>query len=241
MVLYLLTINKKWRFLMKKIGKGSLVLLVFSVLLLGSGPTNVLGSRYRSDYENASQKIFEEIESFTFVYKSETLNYSIIFGAMFIKLNSTHSKLVSDVFVITLNDRLVTMLTATLSFDASFSYDGTWNNHAGVGVDSTGIAEFSNLLYNYSIHSFLITNDLFPLDLEITLEYNLTSEYYLDSPVFSEAGTYNVLKNFVMTSPGSGPAIPGYILSTTISILLVGILAVAMIYKRKKISKINNS
>ena len=44
---------------MKKIGKASLVLLVFSVFLLGIGPTTVLGERYHSDYEGASQKILE--------------------------------------------------------------------------------------------------------------------------------------------------------------------------------------
>lgn len=218
---------------MKKIGKVSLVLLVFSILLLGSGPTTVLGTRYRSDYEDASQKIFEEIESFTFVSASRTLNYSIIFGAMFIKLNNTHSKLVSDVFVITLNSLFVTDLAATLDFNANFLYDGGGDSNSGVGVDSTSLVQFGDLLYNYSIHSFLITNDLFPLDLEITFVYNFTSTE------FSESGTYIVLKNFVMTSPE--PAIPGYILSTTISILVGGILAVAMIYKRKKILKINNS
>ena len=217
---------------MKKISKGSLVLLVFSVLLLGSGPTTVLGA-YRSEYENASQKIFEEIKSFTFVYDTTTLNYSIVFGAMFVKLDDTHSELVSDVFVITLNSLFVTMLTATLTFNASFSYDGTWNNHSGVGVDSTSLIQFGDLLYNYSIHSFLITNDLFPLELEITFIYDFTSSE------FSESGTYNVMENFVMTSPG--PEIPGYTLSTTISILVVGIIAVTMIYKRKKILKINNS
>lgn len=42
---------------MKKISKGSLVLLVFSVILLGSVPTTVLGSKY--EYEDASQKILE--------------------------------------------------------------------------------------------------------------------------------------------------------------------------------------
>lgn len=220
---------------MKKIGKSSLLLLVFSIILLGSVPTTVLGSRYRSDYEAASQKILEQIESFTFVSSSTTLNYSIIFGAMFIKLNNTHSELVSDVFVITLNSKYVSMLTATLTFDASFSYDGTLNPHSGVGVDSTSIAQFGSLLYNYSIHSFIITNDLFPLELDIDFEYNLTSSE------FSRAGTYNVVKNFVMTSSDSGPAIPGYLLSTTLSILVVGILAIAIIYKRKTISKLNNS
>ncbi len=229
----LINYQLKMAILMKKIGKASLVLLVFSILLLGSGPTIVLGQRYRSDYEDASQKIFEQIKSFTFLADSTTLNYSIIFGAMFIKLNDTHSRLVSDVFVITLDLHYVKDLSATLTFNASFSYDGTLNIHSGVGVDSTSLVQFGDLLYNYSIHSFLITNDLFPLDLEITFVYNFTSTE------FSESGTYIVLKNFVMTSPE--PAIPGYILSTTISILVGGILAVAMIYKRKKILKINNS
>lgn len=219
---------------MKKIGKCSLVLFLFSVILLGSGPTTVLGTRSRSDYENASQKIFEQIDSFTFVYESTTLNYSIIFGAMFIKLNNTHSELVSDVFVTTLNSQYVTMLTALLSFVVNFSYDGAWNSHFGVGDDSTSLIQIGDLLYNYSIHSFIITNDLFPLDLEIDFVYNLSSSE------FSNPGTYNVLKNFVMTSTGSGPEVPGYLLSITISILVVGVLTVAMIYKRKKTSKINN-
>lgn len=220
---------------MKRIVKGSLVLLIFSVILLGIGPTTVLGTRYRSDYENASQKILEQIDSFTFAYDSTTLNYSIIFGAMFIKLNNTHSELVADVFVITVDLQYVTMLTATLTFDASFSYDGSLNSHSDVEVDSTSLIQFGDLLYNYSIHSFLITNDLFPLDLEIDFVYDLTSSE------FSESGTYNVLKNFVMTSGGSGPEIPGYLLSTTISVLIGGILTVAMMYKRKKILMINNS
>ena len=216
---------------MKKIGKASLVLFVSSVLLLGSGPTTVLGFMYRSDYENASQKILEQVGYFTFIYSSETLNYSIIFGAMFVKLNSTHSELVSDVFITTIDLQYVTMLTTTLTFNASFSYDGTWNNHSGVGVDSTSLIQFGDLLYNYSIHSFLITNDLFPLDLEITFEYDLTSSE------FNESGTYIVLKNFVMTSPGNGPAIPGYILSPMISILVVGVLILSIFYKKKKISR----
>ena len=220
---------------MKKIGKGSLVLLVFSVILLGSGPTTVLGSRYLSDYEDASQKIYEQIESFTFVYDSTTFNYSMFFGAMFIKLNTTHSELVADVFVITMNSQYVYPLTATLTFDASFSYDGTLNSHPGVGMDGPSMFQFGSLLYNYSIHSFIITNDLFPLDLEIDFDYNLTSSE------FSVAGTFNDVKNFVITSPDSGPAIPGYILSTTLSILVVGIIALAMIHNRKKISKLNNS
>ena len=226
---------KNWCFLMKKIAKGSLVLFVFSVILLGSGPTTVLASTYRSDYENASQKILEQVESFTFVYDSTTLNYSIVFGVMFIKLNTTHSELVSDVFVITSDSQYVTMLTATLTFDVSFSYDGNLNSHSGVGVDSTSFAQFSDLLYNYTIHSFVITNDLFPLDLVIDFEYNLTSSE------FSRAGTYNVAKNFVLASPGSDPAIPGYLLSIALLILVGGILAFVTLYKRKKILKIDNS
>ena len=100
MVSYLLTINKIWRILMKKIGKASLILLVFSVFLLGIGPTTVLGQRYHSDYEDASQKILTQIDSFTFSYESTTLRYNIVFGAMFIKTNET-SEFVSDVFVFT--------------------------------------------------------------------------------------------------------------------------------------------
>ena len=211
------------------------MLLVFSVILLGSGPTTALGSRYRSDYLDASQKIFEQIDSFTFVFDSTTFNYSIFFGAMFVKLNNTHSELVSDVFVITMNTLLVTMLTATLTFDASFTYDGTLNSISGVGVDSTSLIQIGSILYNYSIHSFIITNDLFPLDLEVDFGYNLTSSE------FSRAGNFNDVKNFVMTSTDSGPVIPGYLLSTTLAILVAGILAVAMIYKRKNFLKLNNS
>ena len=216
---------------MKKIGKGSLVLLICSVFLLGSGPTTVLGYQNRSDYENASQKILEEIKSFTFVGASTTLNYSIVFGAMFIKLNSTHSKLVSDIYVITLTSYCVTMLTATLTFSASFLYAGISNTPAGVLVDSTSLACFSDILYNYSIHSVLMTNDLFPLDLEITVNYDLTSSE------FSESGTYIVSKNFVMASSGGDDAIPGYILPIMISILAVGVLSLTIIYKKKKISR----
>ena len=119
------------------------------------------------------------------------LNYSIIFGAMFIKLNDT-SELASDVFVFTADDNYVSMLTATLTFNASFSYDGTWNNNSGAGFDSTSLFQFGDLLYSYGIHSFLITNDLFPLELEVIFEYDFTSSE------FSESGTYNVVKNFVI-------------------------------------------
>ncbi|TKJ19197.1 MAG: hypothetical protein CEE43_16135 [Promethearchaeota archaeon Loki_b32] len=219
---------------MKKIGKASLVLLVFSVFLLGIGPTTVF-ARYHSDYENASQKILEEIKSFTFTYDSRTLRYNIIFGARFIKHNDNISELVSDVFVFTAGELFVTDLTAILTFDASFSYDGTLNKNAGAGYDSTSLFQIGDLLYSYNIHSFNITNHLFPLELEITFVYDFTS----DDEEFSESGTYNVVKSFTLKS--SGFKIPGYILSTTISILVVGILAVAMIYKRKKILKINNS
>ena len=218
---------------MKKISKSSIGLCVFLIILLGSTPSLVLGTRYRSDYENASQKIFEQIDTFTFVFDTTTLNYSIVFGAMFIKLNSTHSELVSDVFVSTLNSQYVSMLTATLTFDVSFSYDGDLELNSGVEVDSTSIVEFDDLLYNYSIHSFLITNDLFPFDLEIDFDYILTSSE------FSVSGNYYVLKNFVMTSTGSGPEIPGYNLPIIISILVGGTLAVVMMYKRKIFSKIN--
>ncbi len=217
---------------MKKIGKASLVLLVFSVFLLGIGPTTVLGQRYHSDYEDASQKILNQIDSFTFVFDSTTLRYNIIFGAMFIKVNDT-SELVSDVFVFTAGEQYVTDLTAVLTFDASFSYDGTWDNHSGSGYDITSLFEFSDLLYSYNIHSFVITNDLFPLELDITFVYDFTSDK------FSESGTYTVVKSFSLKS--SGFKIPGYILSTTISILVVGILAVVMIYKRKKILMVNYS
>lgn len=217
---------------MKKIGKASLVLLVFSVFLLGIGPTAVLGERYHSDYEGASQKILTQIKSFTFSYDSTTLRYNIVFGARFIKTNDT-SEFVSDVFVFTAGESYVTMLTAILTFDASFSYDGTWNNRSGSGYDTSSFMQFGDLLYSYGIHSFIITNDLFPLELEITFVYDFNSDE------FSESGTYTVVKSFSLKS--SGFKIPGYILSTTISILVVGILAVAMIYKRKKILKINNS
>jgi len=220
---------------MKKIGKASLVLLVFSIFLLGIGPTTVLGERYHSDYEGASQKILTQIKSFTFVFGSDTFRYNIVFGARFIKHNDNISELVSDVFVFTAGESFVTYLTAILTFDASFSYDGTLNNNAGAGYDSTSMFQFGDLLYSYSIHSFNITNDLFPLELEITFVYDFTS----DDDEFSESGTYTVVKSFSLKS--SGFKIPGYILSTTISILVVGILAVAMIYKRKKILKINNS
>ncbi|TET60598.1 MAG: hypothetical protein E3J52_03435 [Promethearchaeota archaeon] len=216
---------------MKKIGKASLVLLVFSVFLLGIGPTTVLGQRYHSDYEGASQKILTQIKSFTFSFDSTMLRYNIVFGARFIKTNDT-SEFVSDVFVFTADDQYVQMLTATLTFDASFSYDGTWNNRSGSGYDSTSLFQYGDLLYSYGIHSFIITNDLFPLELEIIFEYEFTSSE------FSVSGTYTVVKSFSLKS--SGFKIPGYILSTTISILVVGILAIVMIYKRKKILKINN-
>ena len=150
---------------------------------------------------------------------------------MFIKGNDT-SELVSDVFVFTDDEYYVSMLTAILTFDASFSYDGTWNNHSGSGYDTSSLIQFGDLLYSYGIHSFVITNDLFPLELDITFVYDFTSDH------FSESGTYTVVKSFSLKTT---PKIPGYILSTTISILVVGILAVAIIYKRKKILKINNS
>ncbi len=213
---------------MKKIGKVSLALLVLSIFLLGSGPTAALGQRYRSDYEDASQKVFEEIHNFTFVYDSTTLNYAIIFGAMFIKLNSTHSRLVSDVFVVTLTSQFVSMLTATLEFDASFSFTGGGGSNSDIGVDSTSIIEFSDLLYNYTIHSFLTTNDLFPLDLVINFDWNFTSSE------FSESGTYDVTKNFVLASSDSG--IPGYFVPITVSILAGGIL-VLITFKKRKISR----
>lgn len=215
---------------MKKIGKVSLALLVLSMLLLGIGPTTVLGQRYRSDYENATQKVLEEIHNFTFVV-GQTLNYSIIFGAMFVQLDSTNSELVADVFVTTLNSLYVQSLTATFSFNASFSYDGTWNNHSGVGVDSTSLIQFGDLLYNYTIHSFLITNDLFPLDLDITLEWDFTSSQ------FSESGTYNVMENFVMTSTDAG--IPGYFVPITVSVLVGGVLVFIIFNKKKKITRID--
>jgi len=217
---------------MKKISKGTLVLLICSVFLLGSGPTTVLGYQNHSDYENASQKILEEIKSFTFVGASTTLNYSIVFGAMFIKLNSTHSKLVSDIYVITLSSpQYLYPLTVTLDYSASFLYAGISNTPAGVLVESVSMFEFSDVLYNYSIHSVLLTNDLFPLDLDITVNYDLTSSE------FSESGIYVVSKNFVMASSGGDDAIPGYFLSIMISILVVGVLSLTIIYKKKKISR----
>ncbi len=212
---------------MKKFGKISLVLIIISLFSFGNTTVLVVGAD-RYEYEDASQKIYEQIESFTFVYSSTTLNYSIIFAAMFVEYDDDHSQLVSDVFVTTLTGYYVTMLTATLTFNASFLYGPAWNNHSGVGVDTSSIMQTSDLLYNYTIHSFIITNDLFPVNLFVVFEYTLTSS------LFSEGGTYMTNNTFTLKSPKSEPEIPGYMISVLLTTITVGVLIIVVFYKKKE-------
>lgn len=212
---------------MKKFGKISSVLIIISLFFFGNTAVLVLGAS-RSDYQDASQKIYEQIEYFTFVYDTTTLNYSIIFAAMFIEYDDDNSQLVSDVFVTTLTEYYVAWLTATLTFNAGFFYGPAWNNNSGVGVDSTSSIEFSDLMYNYTIHSFIIANDLFPVNLFVVFEYDLTSSE------FSEAGTFMTNYTFSLKSPKSGPEIPGYILSVLLTTITIGVLIIVEFYKKKE-------
>lgn len=147
---------------------------------------------------------------------------------MFIEYNDDYSQLVSDVFVTTLTEYYVTMLTATLTFNASFFYDPTWNNHSGVGVDTSSIMQTSNLIYNYTIHSFLVANDLFPVNLFVVFEYTLTSSE------FSEAGTYMTNNTFTLKSSKSEPTIPGYMTPVLLTTIMAGVLITVLFYKKKR-------
>lgn len=211
---------------MKKYGKISLVLIIISLFFCGNSTMLVVGPD-RYEYEDASQKIYEQIDSFIFTFDTTELNYAIIFAAMFIKFDDVTSHLVSDVFVITLTEYYVSVLTATLTYNASFFYGLSWYNTSGVGVDTSSLMQSSNLIYNYTIVSaFPIINDLFPVNLFVVFEYTLTSSE------FSESGTYMTNNTFTLKSPKSGPEIPGYMMSVLLT-TTVGVLIIVVIYKKR--------
>jgi len=177
----------------------------------------------REEYLNAPQKIYQSIESFSFTFDGGRIRYGVYFGVMFIA-DSTHQLLVSDVFVVTLNDYFVSTLTAYLDFNVTFSASGINEIHTAVRSDTSSFITSYEVIYEFSIYSFLVPEYLFPVSLHVDFEYTLSSSEFNRVGTFQATGTFDWF-------PYMGIVIN--IVVALVVILAIGVIVFIRLRKRK--------
>jgi flagellar basal body-associated protein FliL len=176
--------------LMKKKAK---ILLIVSIIVLVqiNGAIVCMAYKDNDDYDSSIESIYDKMATFTFVFDTQPLTYSVHFGGMFEKYNDTHKRFTADVFVITENQYYVSALSASLTFDIIFSATGLYINHSGSDGDTSSIFFPSNeVIYEFEVYEFFVHKDLFPVTLTIDFDYTLHSSE------FHEVGSYSVTKTF---------------------------------------------
>jgi len=209
---------------MKKKAK---ILLIVSFIFLGqiNGAIVSMAYKTRGDYEDAFQKIYAQMDSFSFFF-TQTLTYSVHFGGMFEPHNDTHKRFTVDVFVITETDYYVTSLGATLTFDISFTATGISIVDSGSDGDTSSWMQSSDLIYEFEVYEFFAHKDLFPVALTINFDYTLSSSE------FTNIDSYSVTQNFDWD-----PMLIVIIIASVIGIaiaIVVVVIIILLVRRRKR-------
>ncbi len=152
----------------------------------------ILTSAYarREEYQNAPQKIYERIESFSFYFGGGTIRYGVFIGVMFQEHNNTHKKLVSNAFVVTLNDYFISSLKAYLEFDINFTYSHIQKNFSAVRSEYSPFITSYVLIYEFDLFCFPVSHNLFPIRLHVDFNYHLYSSE------FNNVGSFQAVRTF---------------------------------------------
>jgi rubrerythrin len=171
----------------------------------------------REEYQDAPQKIFQGMESFSFYFDGGNIHYRLYFGAMFVDVNSTHKRLVSDVFVVTMNDYFVSSLRAYLNFDVTFTASGIYETYTTERSDNSPFVTTYEVIYEFPIHSFLVHSNQFPVNLHVDFEYTLSSSE------FNIAGSLQATETFDWF-PYWDLVIGGVVALVVIVIIIIGLI-----------------
>lgn len=203
------------------------ILLIVSLLFLVqlNGMIICMGYKYRDEYSDATQKIFTRIESFSFIFDSQSIQYAVYFGGMFETYNDTHKRFVSDVFVVTLNEYYVTSLPAYLDFDVTFTATGINIIHSALTGDTSSMMQSGDVIYEFEIHDFLVSKDLFPVSLTVDFDYDLYSSK------FSISDSYMGTKTFEWSDPLNIILIVGIVIGV---VAAIAVTIAIIIYKRRR-------
>lgn len=212
----------------KKVGILLIISLIFLVQI--NGAIICMGYKYRDEYIDASQKIFTRIDSFSFVFDSQSIQYAVYFGGMFETYNDTHKRFVSDVFVVTLNEYYVTSLPATLDFDVIFTATGINIMHSAVRGDTSSIMQSHDVIYEFEIHDFLVPKDLFPVTLTVDFDYELSSSEFFRSD------SYMGTKTFEWSTPMDIMLIVGIVVGV-VAVIAITTIAI-VVYRRRRRPKL---
>ena len=208
------------------------ILLIVSMIFLVqiNGAITCMAYKSRDEYEDAIQKIYEQMDSFTFFF-TQSITYSVHFGGMFEKYNETHKRFTADVFVITENEYYVSSLAASLTFNITFSATGINIIDSGSDGDTSSFMQYGDVIYEFEIYELFVHQNLFPVTLTINFDYVLSSsEFY-------QTDSYSVTQNFDWD-----PLLIGIIIASVIGAIVV-ITAVAIIFvllRRRKKRRIQN-
>jgi len=177
---------------MFSIKKKEKILLVISLIFLIQLEGAIICKAYydRDIYAGAFQKIYDSLDSFSFTFDSQSIQYAVYFGAMFDAYNNTHRRFVSDVFVTTLNEYYVSTLPADLDFDVTFTATGINIPFSAVRGDTSSLFQSDDVIYEFEIYEFFVHKDFFPVTLIINLDWDLTSSE------FHRSGYYEVTQKF---------------------------------------------
>lgn len=172
--------------------KKAKILLVISLIFLLQleGASICMAYKERDEYAKAFQKIFDSLDSFTFTFDYQSIQYAVYFGGMFLPYNNTHKRFVSDVFVVTLNEYFVGLLSADLDFDVTFIATGILILYSAIRSDSSSFTQFDDVIYEFEIYEFFVHKDLFPVTLRIDFNWELSSSE------FNRIGHYDVTQKF---------------------------------------------
>jgi len=185
----------------------------------------------RDEYEGAFQKIFDSLDSFTFTFDYQSIQYAVYFGGMFIPYNNTHKRFVSDVFVITLNEYFVGLLSADLDFDVTFIATGINIPYSAVKSDSSSFTQFDDVIHEFEIYDFFVHKDLFPVTLTIDFDWELSSsEFY-------RIGYYDVTQKFDW-NPFRTIMIVGIVIGVA---AVLAVVTIVIVRKRKRKRKTEKS
>jgi len=208
---------------MKK--KAKILLVVSCILLVQiNGAINCMAYKTRDDYEDAFQKIYEQIDEFSFNF-GQTVTYSVHFGGMFEKYNDTHKRFTVDVFVITETGYFVTSLGASLTFDITFSATGINIIDSGSDGDTSSFMQTSDIIYEFEVYEFFIHKDLFPVALTINFDYTISSSE------FTNIDSYSVTQNFDWD--------PMFIIIMIASVIgiavaIIGVVTIILLVRKRK-------
>jgi len=203
---------------------------LISVLIISMISVNVLNSMILGqgyyDYDSADEAIWAKVHQFQFTYSSSDIIYAVYLGLMVEEdTQNVNDKgaFESNAFVKGMNDKCLTSTTATLTFNLTVTYLGSPHLVSDAQDDTSSFFICtSTTIYMYNLTTFEISDESFPLTVEVFFEYNLTSSE------FSDIGSYTGTQEFSSPNPDAIPwngIIP-------LTFLIIGLISI--IWVRRK-------